>query len=385
MPNEQFIYPNRINSFDPNLCSAAEYSPPPSTSYASTTDPSITYSNVIFLPTITLNDRSADDVETVKNETAVMEPSSPYKYVVATDPRYANSFTRNGEIVENMSEMNHINGYVETPSHMIATTTNAGCEENLVYHANAVENHAEHHTQYSYIDADYMHHSRDKHGRSDPEIVLQSANGQLYRHVHNVYVNQGDTINPVELMPTLISEAMANGIGYATHDTYDHTNGNAHAVAYEMHTNIDGSMCTTATEKHHSNDGEGVMQRGTIDLIYDSYKEQTQQFTMLETIDQNNVMRNGGGMHPGEPKTSYQSKCSMEKDQQRILLESTMSPLCKCATICRVCSQNLKLILCFSGRCERYNCSRGAISIVFGTKQSRRSEEFIRNELLLQQ
>lgn len=339
------------------------------------------------MPTIVLNNQPADGVEAVKDETAVMEPSLPYKYVVAPDPRYTNSFPRNGEIVENMPELNHINGYVETAPHMIASTSNATCDENLVYHANAVEHHAEHCPQYSYIDTDYMHHSRDKHGRSDPEIVLQNSNGQLYRHVHNVYVNQGDAMNSVELMPTLINEAMVDGIGYATHETYNHTNGNQHAVAYEMHTNIDGSMCPTATEKQvlHSSGGEGMMQRGSIDLIYDTYKEQTQQYTMLETIDQNNVMQNGGGMHQGEPKTSYQPKCSMDEDQQRILLESTMSPLCKFRHDFSSYSQNLKLTVCFSGRCERYNCSRGTISIVFGTKQSHLPEDSSRHELLLQQ
>lgn len=338
LPNEQFIYPNRINAFDPNLCSAAEYSPPPpSASYTSTTDSSITYSNVIFLPTIELNDRPTDDIDAVKNEATVLEsltpPPPPYKYMVASDPRYTNTFTRNDEIDENISEINHINGYVETASHLIATASNVGCEENLVYHANGVEQHVEHHAQYSYIDTDYMqHHNRDKHGRNDMEIVLQGTNGQVYhRHVHNVYVNHGDTINSVELMPTLISEAMVNGIGYATHESYDH-HSNEHTVAYEMHANIDATMCSTGEEKHvhHSNNSDGIMQRNTtIDLIYDNYKEQSQPYTMLESIEQNNVIHDGGGMHSNEVKTTYQTKCTMEKDQQRILLESTMSPLCK--------------------------------------------------------
>lgn len=322
LPNEQFIYPNRINAFDPNLCSAAEYSPPPPTAYTSTTDTPITYSNVIFLPTMTDSDRAVDDAGKVKNEATAMASSPPYKYVVASDSRYA----------ENIAEMNHINGYVEPSPHTIIAEADGGCEQNLVYHANAVEHHSEHHGQYSYIDADYMQHSRDKHGRSDMEIVLQDANGQLYRHVHNVYVNHGDAINSVELMPTLISEAMVNGIGYATHETYDQSN-----VAYDMHApNIDGALSTVAGEKqlHHGNSSDDIMQRNTVDSIYDNYKEQTQQYTMLESINQNNVIRDGGAMHQNEAKTNYQAKCSMEKDQQRILLESTMSPLCKFAGVC---------------------------------------------------
>lgn len=268
-------------------------------------------------------DRTADDAGTVKNEATAMASSPPYKYVVASDSRYT----------ENISELNHINGYVESAQHINTAAADAGCEQTLVYHANAVDHHSEHHAQYSYIDGDYMHHSRDKHGRSDTEIVLQDANGQLYRHVHNVYVNHGDAINSVELMPTLISEAMDNGIGYATHETYDPSN-----VAYEMHAaNIDGALSTAAGEKqvHHGSGSDDIMQRNTVDLIYDNYKEQTQQYTMLESINQNNVIRDGGGgMHQNGTTTNYQSKCSMEKDQQRILLESTMSPLCKLAEVC---------------------------------------------------
>lgn len=315
LPNDQFIYPNGINAFDPNLCSAAEYSPPPSSSYTSTTDASaITYNNVIFLPTIALNERPADDVETVKNETVAMESSLPYKYVVPSDLRFASTFSRSGEIVENISGINHINDYVESAPHMIAAASNVVCDENLVYHPND-----EHHAQYSYIDADFMHHGRDKHIRSDTEIVMQGSNGQLYRHVHNVYVNHADASNSVELIPTLISEAMANGIGYATHE-YDHPNENGHtAVTYEMHASIDGTICAADKQQLHLS-GSGA----TIDLIYDNYKEQTQQYTLLKPIEQNNVIRDSG-----EVKTNYTSKLAMEKDQQRILLESTMSPLCK--------------------------------------------------------
>lgn len=268
------------------------------------------------------SDRTVDDAETIKNEATTMASSPPYKYVVASDPRYA----------ENISELNHINGYVEPAPHIITAAADSGCEQNLVYHANAVDHHSEHQAQYSYIDADYMHHSRDKHGRSDTEIVLQDANGQLYRHVHNVYVNHGDAINAVELMPTLISEAMVNGIGYATHETYDQS-----TVAYEMNaTNIEGALSTAAVEKqvHHDSGSDDILQRNTVDLIYDNYKEETQRYTMLESINQNNVIRDGGGMHQKGGESNYQSKCTMEKDQQRILLESTMSPLCKFAEVC---------------------------------------------------
>lgn len=364
LPNEQYMYPNRINAFDPNLCSAAEYSPPPPASYASTTDASVTYSNVIFLPTIALSDRAGDDVDGVKNETAAMESSQPYKYVVASDCRYTNTFaTRNGEIEENISEINHINGYVEpTAPHMISNASSGDCEENLVYQTNAVE----HHGQYPYIGADYMHHSRDKHCRSDAGIVLQCANGQLYRYVN------GDTINSsVELMPTLIPDAMVDGIGYAQHESYDHPN--EHSAAYEMHPNIDGAL-SAEKQGHHSNSGS--------DLIYD-YKEQSQQYTMLESIDQNNVIRDGGGMHPGEAKTNYPSKCSLEKDQQRILLESTMSPLRKFSCVIRVGDSWLITAFSFSGRRERYNRPRGTISVVFGTEQSRSAQKYGRTELLL--
>lgn len=302
-----------MNVFDPNLCSAAEYSPPPSTSYAPSADASITYSNVIYLPTtIALGDR--DDVKIVKNETLPLESSSPYKYIASSDPRYATAFSGT-EVVENaISVPNHIHGFVESAE----STANANCDENLVFHPNA--------EQYAYIDADYIHQHRHKHSRDDADVVLQGPNGQLYRHVHSVFVNHdGDAVNAVELMPTLISEEMTNEIGYATHATYDQTMPNGNDVAYQMATNIDETLCGTNGNKqmHHSN-GNDLM-----------FEQSQQQYTLLESLHQNSGGGGSDGLrhHESNPKMLYPTKNLMEKDHQRILLESTMSPLRKFVAI----------------------------------------------------
>lgn len=400
--SEQRIFTNQISTYDPNLSSVARYSPPatyiPSdvnrshdvslhqansvltttaTEYASNC---VTYSNVIFVPnTNTSAIEHSDSVEMIKDESiissinsSISDPHS-YKYIVSSDPRFLNTFIRNGSILENTAEMNinatvtTVNEYPEQAQSQHMTSASSANEQipisNHSSHVNLYQqqnqhlpnnHHAGHHHQQHQPNLSSNHlmsnicdsFHNEKTDESEMEVILQGANGHLYRHVQNVYVNHNE-INAVELMPSLVTEPMANEVGYSTepygsnHNVGQHLQLQHVGPSYEIQSNIGANQgISTAKAVNENQLITNISQNNhSVELVYGNYTDcghippEHNQYTVLEPVNPSNVVhdQHANLMNHGS-ETGYQPSAPisvMDKDQQRILLESTMSPLCK--------------------------------------------------------
>lgn len=307
---EQYAYDNRVKTFDPNLSSAAQYSPPPpstTTQHSTVVTPYIqnasnavvstpeisgncvTYSNIIFLPTNNSNnlDQIVDAIELVKNES---EPSTsealdthPYKYIVSSDQRFLNTLIRTNDI-DNAAHASSTSSFMEqTSSNMIATISGIG-DNNLILNdvnqmsicSSTEENH-ESQNQFVQMSAEYQRN----------EIFMQAADGQLYRPVQNIYVNNGQTIGS-----EIISEPVTfTDIEFTQPNQFDPDQRSSPA-----HYQVPANFIETDSNN------------GTINQF---------------NINHNNILNGNDAQYP------VHSMSQTDKDQQRILLESTMSPLCK--------------------------------------------------------
>ena len=395
---------NRMSVYDPNLSSAAQYSPP---SYSNANEASnddhnvspstaefasncVTYSNVMFVPTTATNNGEI-------KQTAEQLPSHAY---ILADARYLNH-----EDAAHTADA----GTISYDGQMVATTESTS-EGNVVIinHNSHIETYHSDGTHQQNIHEIDMHPSylQCKRDAGTTEIIFQGANGQLYKHIPNLYGAGTDASTTIELIPALISEAIVGAIDYNSENggvfqahADDHHANNLHqrrdTAAYEIHSTLhnnvdDGSkemvmMSNVASSNHPS-----------VELIFQNYKNcgtlETNinaEYTNLEPNAHHNIMSEhphfsqemidmnacaSGEIHEAqEVKSSYQPIVPMsllEKEQQRILLESTMSPLCKC-----IPHEYLhKVILIpfsqyFSGCCDGYHLTGRALPIVSGSKQ----------------
>lgn len=350
-----------MNIFDPNLGSTGQYSSPTSPSanhheqmpLPTSTEDSIasaaavptadfgcvTYSNVVFVP----NNRSTNDMNA--NTSELREDNSiafvtsdsqfPYKYVVSSsESRFFGTYSRS-ESLENDN--------VGIESSFIGDTGDGvllSNHSNLNDFANGENNQhemliqADH--QRAFLDVDYSGARI-----ADQEIILQCANGQLYRQVQNVaYVNHSEGGNSIEFVPALISESMNGDLNeYETQSQ----------LQYQQ---FDQSGSQIA-ENNRMND----------EMTYGNYRNH-EQLTHQKSHEysMNNVT--------AAVETNERATNVSEKDHQRILLESAMSPLCKFRlnfhSIFGFCWISFQFC---SGR-RKYHFSRRAISIIFGAKQA---------------
>lgn len=390
---EQHIYTNHINAYDPNLSSVARYSPPSpyvaseinahdvnihqtsndiTATISEYSSNCLTYNNVIFVPNTSSNiiDHS-DSVEMVKNESAISSinsnigESQSYKYIVSSDPRFLNTFIRNGNAMENLSEIDlnctvmPVNGYSEQTQHIISAP--AVIDENIIpNHISMYQEQNPHNIQH---DANHhLHHHHSQHqsnianhlipsisdsfhngkiNESEMDVVFQDANGQLYRQALNILLNHNEIgPNAVEMAPTTsITETMVNDVGYPTgsyninHNVSQHLQLHHVGPSYEIHANMGENIGISTAETVNENQMiTNISQNNhSVELIYGNYNDCSHiqpdhnQYTVLEPIDQSDVMH---GQH-----ADLMNRCNtnmvMDKDQQRILLETTMSPLCK--------------------------------------------------------
>lgn len=329
MDHDQYAFENRMKTFDPNLSSVARYSPTPSTSttvnpynvqandaIASITETStncVTYSNIIFLPTNGTNglDQVVDAIELVKNESDASISNCidahSFKYIVSSDQRFLNTFIQTSGI----DGTNHAsNSYIDqTPSNMVATIAGIG-ENNLILNDGCTtEPHheqlnMENHSVAVQVQPEYSHIEEN-----GTEILMQAPDGQLYRPVHNIYLNN-ESANGDEILPTIISEPLTftdieftqpNQFDPDTFHNVSSDQGNYHVPTSFMETSP--RLGTT--------------------IVYNQYKGTklpNEQFQM----DQVNVLETNQ-----MPSYQTNSITQVDKDPQRVLLESTMSPLCK--------------------------------------------------------
>lgn len=110
-------------------------------------------------------------------------------------------------------------------------------------------------------------------GQTQIILHVDGSNGQFYQQVHNVYVNDNQTAS-----------------------TYHHY-----------------TMEAADIEKHQENELIHVIP--SVVGAHDSYE-----YSMLNSMDEH--------LPTGHPMPSSDHALLHEKEQQRILLESTMSPLC---------------------------------------------------------
>ncbi|XP_031623861.1 PR domain zinc finger protein 10-like [Contarinia nasturtii] len=237
--SHQYVFADHFKTFDPNMCSAAEYSPPPPSvtdsnaqqttviapyhaipsNYNELTDASdislvpvsettsncITYSNIIFVPSMTNNgnhmDSIGDAIELVKDETNIppgIELGDPQsiKYIVSSDSQLLNTFIRPNDLDNVNAVLNH------NPNEEYIVNTDSQIDNNLVLNET-------HHIQQHLNDVESMdknqiaiHQINQINTGNDQEILMQDENGHLYRHVQNILID-GTSMCPNELLPIL--------------------------------------------------------------------------------------------------------------------------------------------------------------------------------------
>lgn len=333
MDHDQYAFENRMKTFDPNLSSVARYSPTPSTSTAvnpynvqsndtivaipETSTNCITYSNIIFLPTNSTNglDQVVDAIEMVKNEndasTSDCIDAHSFKYIVSSDQRFMNTFIQTSGI----DGANHVsNSYIDqSSSNMIATIAGIG-ENNLILNDTCTTE--PHHEQLNMENHSLAVQVQSKFSHIEEngtEIIMQAPDGQLYRPVHNIYLNNEQT-NGDEILPTIISEPL-------TFTDIEFTQPNQFDPDTFHNVPSDHGNYNDPTSFMESSPSLGTM------TVYNEYKGSklpNEQFHM----DHINVLET----HQ-MPQYQTNPNTQVDKDQQRILLESTMSPLCKSCRI----------------------------------------------------
>lgn len=358
---EQYVF---ADGFDPNMCSMAQYSPPQSTSNTeqttviapfhaitsnhtelsnpeisliSTTDGSnncITYSNVIFVPTIANNGNQLDQigVELVPKheDVSAVEASDghSYKYVLSSEPPFVNTFIRANEIDNATTILNTTDGaFIEQPSHMITAVSQIN-ENNLIINgipneSNQIEPHL-----HNVETMDQSQISVQMHTTNDQEVLMQDEDGQLYRQVQNIFVN-GTSMCPNELLPLISAPVDLSDPDYVEQSMNRIQNTfQRDLIAHDTFpvNFIASSDVTDTIPTSKAIDTNLDMQQ--VDFIFNSYRNNNSNHidaSRFEDETESNILND---------KTDFQPQPSMNSsnestNQQRALLESTMSTLCK--------------------------------------------------------
>lgn len=350
------------NGFDPNMCSAAQYSPPQNQSNTgqtaviapfhaltsnhtelsnadisliSTTDGAnngITYSNVIFVPTIASNGNQLDQigVELVPKHEDVSavegNDGHSYKYVLSSEPRFINTFIRSNEIDNATTIINNTEAaFIEQPSHMITTVSQIN-ENNLII--NGIPNQSTQIEQQNVEQIDQNQIAVQMHTTNDQEVLMQDENGQLYRQVQNIFVN-GTSMCPTELLPLMSAPPVDLGDpDYVEQsmnriqNTFQQRDLIAHdTFPVNFITNSDVADTIPTSKAIDTN-----LDMQQVDFIFNTYRNSSNHIDGSQFGDEteSNILND---------KTEFQPEPSMNSsnestNQQRALLESTMSTLC---------------------------------------------------------
>lgn len=343
---DQFVFEDPISNFDPNLTSANDFCTAidenaavqqtaitsfqaiasnyneisPSNADISLVPSSeipnncITYSNVIFVPTIA-NDghQIADSIELVKNEIESVAPqindaSSSFKYVVSSDPRFVNSYIQTSSLNSTSAVLSN------TPS----DTFNDLIVNGISNETNQLAQQL-HHVEP--IDQNQI--AVQMHSANDQEVLLQDEHGQLYRQIHNIYVDG------TELLPIISESVGISGVGYSNNDIDRVQNTYQEKVDQATFQIPDNFVTNTITNDPSTNTVDTNSEMQEVEFIFNSYRNtrpltdisQSNHIDSNQISNQYEVVQNPGGQN-------YQSHIQSNKEQQT-LLESTMSTLCK--------------------------------------------------------
>lgn len=366
---EQYVFDDHFKTFDPNMCSAAEFSPPlpasvnndsnettiasfqaiPSNyneltghsdiSLVPMTETSsnncITYNNIIFVPSIANNgnqlDSIGDGIEMVKHESNVsgieLNDTQSIKYIVTSDSNLLNTFIQpndlNGAVLTNNEE------YIEQqPTHMVPT--DGQIDNNLVLNeTNDIQrqlNDQIHHDMESMLENQIA--IQQIHTANDQEIFMEDENGQLYRQVQSILIG-GTSICPNELLPILsanvdladpdyveqsISRIQAHGLVQSAFNQREHT---LHDMPFQIPVNFIANA-----ESNKTMDSGLDMQH--VEFILNSENR--------SEINGSNEYGTQANVNILNDNTNYQAQTALHTNdstnQQSNFLDCAMSTLC---------------------------------------------------------
>lgn len=283
----------------------------------------VTYSNVIFVPN-------------AQQENSLIDPSQAY--ILSSDSRLFNSYVRS----KNDSDITGTNA-AQYEGHVIRETDIESIEQQHHNHHQHHHHHQHHQQQLSgyhmqqfdenetaYIETvtttqngliqnEVIATGMSEQGTEGPHIIIQGSDGQFYRQIQNVYLN--DVPLSVELVPLNSDENM-----------YEQ---NAFDSNYEQAT----TTMEISNRKSDTINAAAVLLPTVADaelLLNNSYNHYKNEYTVLEPMNRQLMPQHVQHMRQLVPNCKQISMApstvdslDLREEQQRILLESTMSPLCK--------------------------------------------------------
>lgn len=363
---EQYIFSDGIKPYDPNLNLIDEYIPPPennTNSHQSTTiepihaiasnfnndanqnpeiffisssdvsNNCIAYSNVTLMPSNQL-DQIADAIGLVKNRAPGIEANDTY--ILASDSRFANAFQTSG--IDNASTTNVLcndsqaNAYMEQSPHMITAVSQIN-DGNMVVNEISNENGG---IEQNVNAIEQNQISIQMHPGAEQEVFLQDQNGQLYRHVQNIYGSS-------ELVPVIatpsgeIADAVYNVDNFdrIPHSYQPNKETNHHELSYQLPVSYVETPVSTENMASTSKSTDDNLEMQQVEFIFNSYKNSKSLNDNIQTTNLADSNQYGVAPVPNmlDDKQNYQSRHEVQsdKDQQRMFdcCESTMSTLCK--------------------------------------------------------
>lgn len=372
----QFMFSEQLKPFDPNLNLIAEYSPPPESNadqtqqataiehlqtiasnfndgtnqnseifFISSSDvpnSCISYNNVTLVPTIENDgnqlDQIADAIELVEQASAGIEANDThsFKYILSSAFQTSDIDNTPDNVLCNNPQTN---SYIEQSSHMISTVPeiNAG---NLIGNGitNEITNENNEIQSNHQIHVEQMQQnaiSVELQTNNEQEVLLQDQNGQLYRHVQNMY-GQSELVPIIATPSGAIANIVCNDNSFdKIQQSYHQKESNSHELAYQLPLSFVETPVCTENIPINSNSTDTNLEMQPNEFIFNSYKNSN---SINDTIqpnltDSNQYVIDQVPNSILDDKENYQSRSQLhpDKDQQRIFdyCESTMSTLCE--------------------------------------------------------
>lgn len=266
----------------------------------------VTFSNVILLPS--LADDGGQVLSSVQYITGDQDTDSQFKYVVASDVELLNSF-----------RPNNVDVFADEQSsgEMIITAIDVNASTDEVDQSNIQMGTADqmNFDSISKLPAYLQNKLTDK----DHAILhsMQASNGHQYRHLHNIFVDNGQTIYSSELIPTNIQNGNAlPDISYLDQNNY-HQN--------------DGATCSSNT--FPANFVDATTQN---DQLLDQLIAEAEARLLFDDNDGPKILH----QLPNYTDESNQNQYSLEisqdsnllplnREHERMIVEDAIQPLCK--------------------------------------------------------
>lgn len=365
-----------FHAIAPNYNEIAQQNPEISMLPSEDSNNCITYSNVIFVPTIAndenqLNQMAVDPIKLVKAETeplaAEANDSQSLKYILSSDSRFVN-FMETSDI-ENPSVVLHTDqtdAYIEQPSSQMIAAISQISENEIIGNGIDERIHSQLHAES--IDQNPM--AVQMHAASEQEVLLQDEHGQLYRRVQNIYVDSSSMCSD-ELLP-IMNPMNIPDVQYTQQDIDSIQNAyqKEHEAPYQIPVNFIGSSGSSESATNVTNADLEMQQ---VEFIFNSYSDTRTIGNTSQSgqIDPNQyVITPDAGILADKQTYSTHDAMQTNKEQQRILNESTMSSLCRFFLFLLDIQEiyfgklnmktNLKCFLFFwnsSGGCKRHCCT----------------------------